>query len=98
MDVINKKSLNTEWIKEITIEDLPEAYQEIARIIGIENALKLFEYLGGLAFYFPKIDALIQKKRDDVIRREFTGANHKDLARRYCLSERWIRQIVQNNS
>lgn len=89
--------MNAEWIKEISIEDLPEAYQEVARIIGIENAIKLSECLGGIAFYFPKIDALIQKKRDETIRKEFNGVNHKDLAKKYSLSEIWIRQIVQSN-
>ncbi len=88
--------MNAEWIKNITLEDLPESYRIIAQIIGLENAIRLSEHLGGLAYYFPKIDNLITKKRDEVIRKEFNGANRKDLARKYCLSEIWIRQIVQN--
>jgi Mor family transcriptional regulator len=92
-----ERSLNAEWIKEISIEDLPESYQAIAQIVGLDNAIRLAEHLGGLAYYFPKIDALIAKKRDDAIRKEFNGANHKALARKYCLSEIWIRQIVQND-
>lgn len=89
--------MKPEWINCITLEDLPEAYQEVARVIGIENAIKLSEALGGLSFYFPKIDAFVQKRRDEEIRKEFNGCNHRDLARKYQLSEIWIRQIVQNN-
>jgi len=88
--------MNAEWIKDITLKDLPESYQEIARVIGIENAVKLSEYLGGLSFYFPKLDGLLREKRDAAIRREFTGFNHKELARKYGLSEQQIRNIVQN--
>jgi len=88
--------VNSEWIKEISIEDLPPSYQEVARIVGVENAVKLSEQLGGLGFYFPKIDSLIQKKRDEKIRKEFSGCNHQELARKYGLSEIWIRNIVQN--
>lgn len=88
--------MNAEWIKEISIEDLPDAYQEVASVVGIEHAIRLSECLGGISFYFPKIDQLIQKKRDEAIRKEFNGANHRDLAKKYGLSEIWIRQIVQN--
>jgi len=82
---------------EITIEKLPEQYREIAGIVGIENTLRLAKHLGGLIFYFPELDSMLRKIRDDRIRREFTGFNHKDLARRYGLSEIWIRKIVQAN-
>jgi Mor family transcriptional regulator len=90
----------TEWVKdiagELTIEDLPESYRHVAEIVGVENAVKLSEHLGGLPFYFPKLDGLLLKKRDETIRREFTGSNHRELARKYSLSEQRIRDIVQN--
>ena len=87
------------WLKEIaaemTIDCLPESYQQVAEIIGIENALKLADYLGGLYFYYPQLDSLLRAKRDERIQKEFTGANHRDLARKYNLTESWIRTIVQ---
>ena len=89
-----------EWITrivaEITIEDLPESYREIAGIVGVENAVKLSEYLGGLVFYFPQLEGMLRRKRDARIKKEFNGANHKDLARKYGLTERWIREIVDS--
>jgi len=89
-----------EWISrilpELTIDDLPESYREVARLIGVENAVRLSEHLGGLVFYFPQLDGMLRKKRDARIKKEFNGANHKDLARKYGLTERWIREIVDN--
>ena len=39
-----------EIAEEITIDGLPEAYQAIALIVGVESALKLSEHLGGTGF------------------------------------------------
>lgn len=80
---------------EMTIDELPESYQPVAQIVGIENALKLSRHLGGLYFYYPQLDSLLRAKRDECIRKEFTGTNHRELARKYNLTESWIRQIVQ---
>jgi Mor family transcriptional regulator len=91
--------MTEDWLTEIAVdippESLPEAYQEVALVIGMERTLKLAHYLGGMSFYFPKLDAVIQRKRDERIRLEFTGSNHRELARKYGLSDRWIREIVQ---
>jgi Mor family transcriptional regulator len=87
------------WISEILdrigVEDLPESYRDVAMIIGVENTIKLSGVLGGLAYYFPQLDKALIKKRDELIRSEFNGANHKPLAKKYGLSEVWIREIVQ---
>lgn len=88
-----------QWIEEIaadiSIDSLPESYQQVALIVGVEAALKLSEYLGGAALYFPKLEEMLREKRDERIRQEFNGINHRELARKYNLSERWLREIVQ---
>lgn len=88
-----------DWLSEIaaemTIDCLPENYQEVARLVGVDNALRLSRHLGGTCFYYQKLDSLLLKKRDERICREFTGCNHRDLARKYGLTESWIREIVQ---
>ncbi len=83
---------------QLTMEDLPEGYRVVADIVGIENAVKLSEHLGGLPFYFPQIDGLLRRKRDAAIRKEFNGSNYRDLARKYNLTERWIREIVDSST
>jgi Mor family transcriptional regulator len=88
-----------DWLSEIaaemTLECLPESYQEVARIVGVANTLRLADYLGGQAFYFRKLGGVYRRKRDEGIRKEFTGCNHKELARKYCLSEVQIRSILR---
>lgn len=79
----------------MTIDELPESYQAVAEIVGVENALRLAQHLGGLSYYYPRLDSLLRAKRDAKIRVEFTGANHRELARKYNLTESWIRIIVQ---
>ena len=76
---------------------LPEVYQDVARAVGVENTLKLAEYLGGMYMYFPKLDALIRQKRDESIRAEFDGSNYRELARKHKLTEQSIRNIVNGS-
>lgn len=87
-----------QWVEQIltslTIEELPEGYQAVARIVGIKNAIKLSDELGGLNYYFPQAEKMLRTKRNELIRKEFTGANHKELAYKYRLSEVQIREIV----
>ncbi len=88
-----------QWLKqvipEIKAEDLPQACQEVAEIIGIEATIKMSGHFGGMRVYFPGLGEMLRTKRDDLIRAEFTGLNHRDLARKYGFSETWIREIVQ---
>ena len=88
-----------DWITEIasgiSIKNLPTEYQVVAEIIGMENALRLAQHIGGGRIYYPKIESLLRDKRDERIRAEFTGCNHRELARKYALTETWVREIVQ---
>ncbi len=81
-------------IPEISIEDMPESYQDVAITIGVEAAVKLAAKHGGIPCYVPQLDALLRKKRDAAIRREFNGRNYRQLARKYGLTEVWIRAII----
>jgi len=80
----------------IALDELPEPYNAIARKMGVKAALVLNENFGGLAFYFPKLDKILVKKRDVLIREEFNGTNYSILAVKYGLTERWVREIVDH--
>lgn len=86
------------WLKEIAaeiqIDNLPEEYQIVAELFGVEGALLLARQSGGMRIYVPKFEKLIRARRDERIRAEFTGANHRELARKYEFTETWIREIV----
>lgn len=42
----------------ITLEDLDEAKQDVASVIGVDNYIKLCEEFGGTSLFFPKMDKL----------------------------------------
>lgn len=88
----------SEWLRELSLEQLPEPYQSIARDIGIEHTLKLADLYQGTGLYFPKLDGLLRDIRDQRIREDFDGGNYKELARKYDLTERWVYEIVSQIS
>jgi len=89
--------MKTEWLKEIKLKDLPDPYPEIAEKFGIEVAVGLALHFAGMGLYFPKIDSALRKIRNEKIRKEFDGCNHRILARKYDLAERHVRRLVDAN-
>lgn len=81
---------------QITMDDLPDELRDIAEIIGLDDVVTLMEARGGEAVYFQKLETVTKKIRNREIRRSFNGMNHRELARRYGLSVRMIRRIVDH--
>ncbi len=84
------------WVDDVKVEDLPDTYRPLVELVGLRHALRLSQAHGGTYHYIPKMDKVLNVIRDKKIRAEFTGFNHRDLARKYGLSETWIRQIVES--
>ena len=83
-----------ELSKGLTVDMFPEGtYKNIAQAIGPENFVKLAEVVGGATIYIPKPESLTRPVRDARIKEEFNGYNHLELARKYDVTERWVRQI-----
>jgi len=82
------------WMNQVRSQDLPEVYQEMAELIGVEATVHLARLYAGTSVYFPKLDRALLNLRNRVIRDEFNGANIKSLARRWGLSARHVRYIV----
>lgn len=82
------------WMRDVSQEQLPEVYQEMAAIIGVEPTMQLAQVFSGNSVYFPKLDRSLLTLRNQAIRRDFNGANIKELARRWGLSARHVRHIV----
>ena len=67
-----------ELVKDLTLDMISEGlYRMIAEAIGTDNFYTLTEIAGG----------------DARIKKEFTGYNHQELARKYGVTERWVRRI-----
>ncbi|MBE3574559.1 MAG: DNA-binding protein [Firmicutes bacterium] len=84
-------------IGEIRMEDLPASYQPVAEAVGVEAAIRLSMALGGVPVYLPKLERLLQSIRDRRIVTEFDGANYRELARRYNLSQTRVREIIHSD-
>ncbi|MGD0230172.1 MAG: Mor transcription activator family protein [Syntrophorhabdales bacterium] len=84
--------------EEVTFEDLHPVYRKIAKVIGVSDALILGREFGGQSIYFPKVHAaILLKARHQMIAGEFNGHNYSDPARKYDLTEAWIRQLIKRN-
>jgi Mor family transcriptional regulator len=82
------------WLKQVQPDELPEVYQEMAAVIGVQATVQLAQTFAGSSVYFPKLERALLSLRNRVILREFDGANIKILARRWNLSARHLRHIV----
>lgn len=84
-----------ELSKGLTLDMFEEEglYKKIAAAIGPENFVKLAEVVGGATIYIPKPESLTRPVRDARIKKEFNGYNHLELARRYDVTVRWVRQL-----
>jgi len=86
------------WIKDVKPDDLPDPYYQIAKEIGVEPTLKIAKLFGGAKIYLPKHDTALQTVRDRQIRKEYNGYNCRELAKKYNLTENWVRSIVRGKS
>jgi Mor family transcriptional regulator len=80
---------------QIGLNDLPSEYRDVARLIGLDNALKLVREFSGVQLYVPRYDTVIRGPRDRAIKAEFDGSNYKRLAVKYGLSESHTRQVIK---
>lgn len=81
-------------VQELTLDDLPQGtYQQIANSIGLDAFCKLADLVGGSTIYIPKLESLVRPVRDAHIREEFNGYNHAELAQKYGVTVRWIREL-----
>jgi len=92
---LSRSGLVPGWMQQVKAEQLPEVYQEIVGVIGLEPTLKLAQVFSGNSVYFPKLDRALIELRNRLIRSEFDVANTRQLARRWGLSSRHVRHILR---
>lgn len=80
----------------ITIDDLYGQQRDIAETIGLKAYIELTKTFGGDELYIQKYTELLKIPRNKSIRAEFTGYNSAELARKYDLSERYVRDICSD--
>lgn len=82
----------------VTLDDMDEGQRQLAELIGLENYRKIVKTYGGTAIYVPKYEWLSKVERDNRIIAEYNGYNTKALARKYGLTDTWIRNIVADKT
>lgn len=85
-------------LEQLTLEDILSESRSVAEVIGIDAFIKLVRFHGGDTMYIPKPDKLAVYVRQRLIRKEFTGRNHKELAKKWNLTVRSIYMIVGDTS
>lgn len=91
-----KEELLNELVSETRMEDIAERYQEIVKIVGIANFVKLSNYARGDEIYFPKVESVVSPARNRRIKKEFNGSNDKELAKKYNLTLKQIWNILKD--
>ncbi len=84
-------------MENLKLDDLSGEQKELAQELGIDIYLKLVEKFGGCHIYVAKIDKIMAAIRDNTLRKEFNGYNYRYLAKKYDLTERRVREIVDSD-
>ncbi|MDD3847183.1 MAG: Mor transcription activator family protein [Syntrophorhabdaceae bacterium] len=79
----------------ILVEDLHPTIRMIADIVGIDGAIKISAECGGTNIYIPKLEISLAKARARAIVKAFNGSNYLDLARKFKVSDRYVRSVVE---
>lgn len=91
--------MRNELLKELKLEDLDGRARELAEAIGMEGFIRLVDTYGGTSnLYVPVAEQLVRPVRDEMIRREYNGRNIYELARKWGLTDRSIREIVKEEA
>lgn len=91
--------MDSQTEEKLMLENIPDGRCKIiAKTIGVENFLKMCLVSGGSTIYIPKPDAIMRPVRAAKIREEFNGFNYSELARKYSVTERWVRQLCDETN
>ena len=80
----------------IESNDLRGIYSELANLLGVEAALKIYVTYHGQQISFPIHLYSKEFVREQIIK-EYNGKNLKQLATKYDYSEKWVRKIISEH-
>ncbi|MDE5772110.1 MAG: hypothetical protein K2I06_10890 [Ruminococcus sp.] len=80
--------------KIVSLEQLSGDQRELAEIVGLEAYRKLVANYGGMNLYIYKPETILRELRNSEICDGFNGFNYRELAQKYHLSEKTVREIV----
>lgn len=87
-------SLTEQLVEELKLDDLEGEQRALAECLGLEAYKRLLLMYAGSTFTVRMPDKITIPLRNKRIRSEFNGYNWGELARKYNLHEKTIRNIV----
>ncbi len=91
------KVITRDLLEEVTINDLPEDWQFLAELCGLENVIKIITNFRGDNLYIP-VKTLTINIRNKYIAKHFNGENAKELATKFGITIRAIYKIAKKNN
>ena len=95
--------MSEHWRDYIKVEQLPDDYQMIANVIGLENTIKLAQALPKIYIYFVGPDKSFKPAKVEYILARYAKAgpespfNHRQIALETGLSIREIYEIISEH-
>jgi hypothetical protein len=80
----------------IDAKDIPQDLKKLVGIVGSDKFFEIVKEYGGESIYIPKVDTFYRSDRNRKIVQEFTGSNYRELAKKYRLTDKMIRYILEN--
>lgn len=78
-----------------SLEMLPDNFQYVAELVGLEKAIEIVKHFGGSTLYIPKIDCCHRYSRNQKIVRDYkSGLTYSQIAIRYNLTTVSVRNII----
>ncbi len=84
----------TDLKRSITSDSSGSPVAVITQELGIDTAIRIVDLFAGEMIYIPKWQSICRRVRDKRIADEFTGCNYDELAKRYNLKVRQVRNII----
>ncbi len=81
-------------LKNSSLADSDGAFSLILHVFGKDTAIRFVRFFGGYNLYVPSERTVFRAIRDKKIREEFNGCNYDEIAAKYHLSARQIRNII----
>ncbi|WP_341778685.1 Mor transcription activator family protein [Levilactobacillus sp. HBUAS70063] len=93
---IKDKGGESEMNEKVEISALHHFYRGLSELVGVDSMLKIYQQYKGMQMTIPThlYDRNLAAKR---VRKEYTGRNQQELARKYGYSQKWIRQVAREN-
>lgn len=89
---------NDVLLENVDLLDIPDTYQPVISLIGLDNFLKLCKYAMGDDLYFPMPESVLRKTRQRLIIQEYNGYNLSELSKKYNLTKKQIKNIVKGSN